>query len=121
MADAKLVELLFDGLQISHRLTVVVDGAEALRRLFDPVIPKPNLVLLDLNLPTLSGLEVLRKLREDPATVSVTVAVLTGSTAEVDVGRATALGIRAYLPKPESILQYENLRHSLSDLVSDVV
>jgi CheY-like chemotaxis protein len=86
MADAKLVELLFDGLQISHRLTVVVDGAEALRRLFDPVIPKPNLVLLDLNLPTLSGLEVLRKLREDPATVSVTVAVLTGSTAEVDVG-----------------------------------
>jgi CheY-like chemotaxis protein len=89
-ADAKLVELLFDGLQISHRLTVVVDGTQALRRLFDPTIPKPNLVLLDLNLPKLSGLEVLRRLREDPATVSVTVAILSGSTADVDVGRATA-------------------------------
>jgi CheY-like chemotaxis protein len=119
-ADAKLVELLFDGLQVSHRLTVVVDGAQALRRLFDPTLPKPNLVLLDLNLPEVSGLEILRKLREDPATVSVTVAVLSGSSAEVDVRRATALGISAYLPKPDGILQYENLRHSLSDLVSDV-
>ncbi len=119
-ADAKLVELLFEGFQISHRLTVVIDGAQALRRLLDPTIPKPNLVLLDLNLPKVSGLEVLRKMREDPATVSVTVAILSGSTADVDVGRATALGIRAYLPKPNGILQYETLRHSLSDLVSDL-
>jgi two-component system, chemotaxis family, response regulator Rcp1 len=119
-ADAKLVELLFDGLQVSHRLTVVVDGAQALRRLFDPTIPKPNLILLDLSLPELSGLEVLRKLREDAATVSVSVAVLSGSTADLDVRRATALGIRAYLPKPDNMLQYEGLRHSLSDLVSEV-
>jgi CheY-like chemotaxis protein len=118
-ADAKLVELMFDGLPVSHRLTVVDDGAQALGRLFDPTIPKPNLVLLDLNLPELSGLEVLRKLREDPATDSVRVAVFSGSTADVDVGRATALGISAYLPKPDNMLQYEEFRHSLSDLVSE--
>jgi CheY-like chemotaxis protein len=119
-ADVRLVQFMLKDLQVLHRLTVVVDGAQALGRLLDPAIPKPNLVLLDLNLPKLSGLEVLRRLREDRTTESLTVVVLSSSTADVDVGRTTALGIHAYLPKPDNILLYEDLRDSLSDLMSEV-
>jgi chemotaxis family two-component system response regulator Rcp1 len=119
-ADVKLVKFMFKDLQVAHRITVVADGAQAVGRLFDPAIPKPELILLDLNLPKLSGLEVLRRLREDRTMASLTVAVLSSSTADLDVLRTTALGIHAYLPKPDNILQYEDLRHSLSALVSDI-
>lgn len=83
--------------------------------------PKPNLVLLDLNLPKLSGLEVLRRLREDPMMESVPIAVLSSSTADADVRRTTALGIRVYLTKPDSLLRLEGLRNSLGAFISDVI
>jgi two-component system, chemotaxis family, response regulator Rcp1 len=120
-ADVKLIQLMFEGVQVPHRVTVVSDGAQALERLFDLTISKPDIVLLDLNLPKLGGLEVLRRLRADRTTESVSVVVLSSSTADVDIRRTTGLGIRAYLPKPDSIHHYEEMRTTLSALVSEAV
>jgi CheY-like chemotaxis protein len=120
-ADIKLMQLMFESIELKCTLSVALDGAQALRRLFDPSIPKPSLVLLDLNLPKLSGLDALKTLREDGRTKSVAVAVLSSSTAEADLQRTTALGIRAYLPKPQNILGYENLRTNLTALLSDAL
>jgi two-component system, chemotaxis family, response regulator Rcp1 len=119
-ADAKLVKFIFQSIEVPHHLTIVGDGAQALGRLLDPEIPKPTVVLLDLNLPKLSGLEVLRRMRADRTTQSVNVVVFSSSLADADVRRTTALGIRAYLPKPDNITHLEDMRRSLNDLVADV-
>jgi CheY-like chemotaxis protein len=119
-ADVKLVKFIFQSIEIPHNLTIVGDGAQALGRLLDPEIPKPTVVLLDLNLPKLSGLEVLRRLRADRTAHTVNVVVFSSSTADADVRRTTALGIRAYLPKPDNITHYEDMRRSLNALVADV-
>ena len=119
-ADAKLVKFIFQSIEVPHHLTIVGDGAEALGRLLDPEIPKPTVVLLDLNLPKLSGLEVLRRLRADRTTRSVNVVIFSSSMADADVRRSTALGIRAYLPKPDNITHYEDMRRNLNALVADV-
>ena len=120
-ADVRLMEMLFQDIRIKYRLTVASDGAQALGRLLDPTIPKPNLVLLDLNLPKVSGLDVLKTLRQEQSTESVTVAVLSSSKAASDLQRSTALGIRAYLTKPKNIHDCRELRTSLDALVSDAV
>jgi hypothetical protein len=85
----------------------------------NPAIPKPDLVLLDLNLPKVSGLDVLKTLRQEQTTESVPVAVLSSSNAGSDLQRSTALGIRAYLTKLKNIHDCRGLRTSLDGLVSD--
>ena len=77
---------------------VARDGEEALARL--SASPAPSLVLLDLKLPKLSGLEVLERRTADPALRSIPVVVLTSSNTAEDRERAYALGANAYLVKP---------------------
>ena len=120
-ADIKLMELMFEQLEVKCRLAVAADGVQALGRLLDPSIPKPNIVLLDLTLPKLSGLEVLQELRKERITEMVAVAVLSGSRAAADLERTTALGIRAYLVKPNSAIDCAELRKSLGTLISETV
>jgi len=120
-ADIKLMELMFEQLDVKCRLAVAADGMQALGRLLDPAIPKPNLVLLDLTLPRLSGLEVLQELRKERITELLAVAVLSGSRAPVDVERTTALGIRAYLVKPNSAIDCAELRKTLGTLIFETV
>jgi CheY-like chemotaxis protein len=120
-ADIKLMQVMFAQLDVKCRLAVAADGMQALGRLLDPTIPKPDLVLLDLSLPRLSGLEVLRELRKERLTELVAVAILSGSAAAADVKRTSALGIRAYLVKPNSIIDCAELRKNLGTLISDTV
>jgi CheY-like chemotaxis protein len=120
-ADIRLLQFLLNDMHVPHSLHVVRDGAQALDHLSDPMITKPRLVVLDLNLPKVGGLEVLRRMRENVNMEAITVVILSGSSADTDVRRSTALGIHAYLSKPDNILAYEDLRHSLSSLVADVV
>lgn len=120
-ADVKLVELMFEEMKVKCHLAVAGDGVQALARLLDPHVPKPGLVLLDLNLPALSGLEVLKKMRQERTTESVPVAVFSSSTAAADLQRTTALGIRAYLLKPKNIFECADLRTNLDSLISEAV
>jgi len=87
--------------EVPNIIRVARDGAEALDHLF--AIPNgrlPDLVLLDLKLPKVSGLEVLQKLRNDPRTRSLPVVVLTSSDEEKDIVESYNLGANSYIRKP---------------------
>ena len=88
---------------ISNEIVVAVDGEEALKILLpDSAEPamQPALVLLDLKLPKIEGLEVLRRLRADPRTESLPVVVLTTSSEEADIVRSYRLGANSFVRKP---------------------
>ena len=91
---------------IANEIVVVRDGAEALDRLFGEGpyegrgMFKPTVVLLDLKLPKIDGLEVLRRLRADDRTKGLSVVVLTSSDEQEDMVRSYALGANSYVRKP---------------------
>ncbi|MBF0381539.1 MAG: response regulator [Magnetococcales bacterium] len=86
-----------------ERIKVAQDGQVALDILFGDEqnkITTPRLILLDLKLPKINGLQVLKKIREEPTTKDVPVIILTNSDEEVDVVRGYDLGANSYLKKP---------------------
>jgi two-component system response regulator len=89
--------------QVRNELTVARDGQEALDILFgvkNGHIPKPGLILLDLNLPKVNGHEVLEKIKADPKLRRIPVIVLTASTREEDIVRTYDLGVNTFISKP---------------------
>ena len=102
-------------------LDVVRDGAEALAYFFGEdgtlakgIAGKPMLVLLDLKLPKVSGLEVLKRLRADPVTKYIPVVVLTLSDEERDVAESYRLGANSYIRKPVNYDQFMEIISQLS-------
>ncbi len=85
---------------IANDVRVARDGAEAIDLLFGPDALKPQMILLDLKLPKIDGLEVLRRIRADEATRMLPVVVLTSSDEERDVVRSYQLGVNSYIRKP---------------------
>ncbi len=110
--DVELTLHAFRKHNLANRIHIVRDGAEALDFLFcrgpyqdrDPVIPK--VILLDLKLPKVDGLEVLRQLRADERTRLMPVVVMTSSRQENDVVEAYKLGINSYIVKPVDFDQF---------------
>ena len=106
-SDEKLTILAFKKCGVSNEVVVVRDGAAALDYLFatgkhaerDPSA-LPSVVLLDLKLPKVDGLEVLRRVRADERTMFLPVVVLTSSKEDEDVLRSYSLGANAYVHKP---------------------
>ncbi len=99
---------------------VVENGEAALDYLFrrgefaDPArSPRPDLVLLDLNLPKIDGREVLRQIREDSRLKTIAVVVLTTSRQEEDILRSYGLGANSYIPKP---VDWEHFLRAVSSL-----
>jgi two-component system response regulator len=106
-SDVKLALHAFAKHNLVNRVVVARDGEEALECLFRTRryahlqgTPPPRLVLLDLKLPLVDGLEVLRRLKADPATRAVPVVVLTSSSEERDLVESYALGVNSYIQKP---------------------
>lgn len=111
---------------IKHRLTLVRDGAEAVEFLHQQGrfarAPRPDLILLDLNLPKVSGLEVLADVRGDYDLKDIAVVVLTASSDEEDRLRCDMLNVESYITKPFNLDKFiavvRQLRsHWHSDLV----
>jgi CheY-like chemotaxis protein len=107
--SAQDVELTLEALgehNISNSVDVARDGAEALDYLFrrGAHVARPNgnpvLILLDLKMPRVDGLEVLRAVKADPRLRTIPVVVLTSSREEQDVVRSYELGVNAYVVKP---------------------
>ena len=98
---------------IGNTVMVVRDGAEALDFLFcsgiyadrDPR-DKPQVILLDLKLPKVDGLEVLRRIRADPSTRTLPVVILTSSKEEQDVVNSYIIGVNSYVRKPVDFIQF---------------
>ena len=102
--DIVLTQEAFREGRLAHRLSVVEDGEEALRFLRKQGryqdAPRPDLMLLDLNIPKKDGRELLAEVKNDPSLRHIPVIVLTTSDAEQDVWRAYKLHANCYLTKP---------------------
>lgn len=103
-SDAQLAIEALQSAKIANRLSHVEDGVEALEFLRREgkyrQAPRPDLILLDLNLPRKDGREVLEELKDDPQLKRIPVVVLTTSRAEQDVLRSYALHANCYITKP---------------------
>ncbi|WP_158791647.1 response regulator [Granulicella sp. L60] len=85
---------------IANDIRVARDGEEAIHLLFGDEALQPQVILLDLKLPKVDGLEVLRRIRESDSTRMLPVVVLTSSDEERDVVRSYQLGVNSYIRKP---------------------
>ena len=110
--DAALTELAFRR-TIPARLQVARDGQEALDYLFNHANELPRLVLLDLGLPNIDGLEVLRRIRENERTRLTPVVILTSSTAPDDIATGYRYGANSYVCKPPDFDQFSGLVRQL--------
>jgi len=117
------VELTLRALQkqnLSNKVFVVKDGAEALDFIFASgaysqrkVEKRPKVVLLDLKLPKVDGIEVLRRIKADSRTSPIPVVMLTSSQEERDVVNSYNLGVNSYIVKP---VDFSNFVHAVSEL-----
>src|SRR5580704_15625874 len=102
--DVVMTKEAFEYYKIGNRLHVVSDGDQALAflRKTGPYAdaPRPGLILLDVNLPRRSGLEVLAELKQDPDLLLIPVVMLTTSSAEEDIVRSYSLHANAFISKP---------------------
>lgn len=105
--DVRLLEEAFRELEANIHIQVARDGAEGLDMVLkpdhQPSHRRPDLILLDLNLPKISGHDVLMRLKSNPQTSRIPVIVLTSSRAESDVRRAYESHANAYLKKPSTL------------------
>jgi CheY-like chemotaxis protein len=104
--DVELTLRALSELNLANRIDVVRDGAEAVDYLFrqgafqERTGPNPAVSLLDLKMPKLDGIEVLRRIKADPTLYTLPVVVLTSSREEEDLSECYALGANAYVVKP---------------------
>ena len=107
-ADVVLVREALNAHQIPFEMTHLKDGAEAVAGLCgrQPGWNNPDLILLDLNMPKVGGLEVLSAIRKDAAFNSVPIIVLTSSPAPEEQQAARSLGVVHYLQKPSDLYEF---------------
>jgi two-component system response regulator len=103
--DLELALRVFRKHRLMDRVAVVRDGAEAIQYLASQ--PKPRVVFLDLKLPRLNGIEVLRRMRTDERTRHIPVVVLTSSTELVDLDECYRSGTNSYVVKPVLSSEFE--------------
>ena len=112
-SDEKLTLLAFKSCGVPHGIVVQRDGAAALDWLANaPTLPA--VVLLDLKLPLIGGLEVIRRLRSEPRTKLLPIVVLTSSIQEDDITSSYALGANAYMRKPVDFVEFGESVKTLS-------
>jgi CheY-like chemotaxis protein len=123
--DVLMTKEAFDDYKVKNQLHVVNDGAEAmafLRREGEYAsAPRPDLVLLDLNLPRMDGREVLQAIKSDAELASIPVVVLTTSEAEEDVLRSYSLHANAYVTKPVDFERFIAVVRQIDDFFVTVV
>ena len=115
-AHAEIVRRNLESYRIANRLEHVADGQKALDYLYhrsaysDPArSPKPGLILLDLRMPRLDGIEVLKTIKNDTTLARIPVVVLTTSAAETDIARAYDCHANSYLVKPPDFHNFSEL------------
>jgi CheY-like chemotaxis protein len=107
LQDLELTLRAFKKANLTNRVEVARDGVEAIEFLFcegahagRKIEDGPKVVLLDLKLPKIDGMEVLRRMKSDPRTSSIPVVVLTSSQEQKDVIESYDLGVNSYIVKP---------------------
>jgi chemotaxis family two-component system response regulator Rcp1 len=123
--DVRLTrEALKEG-KVRNNLSVARDGVEALaflrREGEHAAAPRPDVILLDLNLPRKDGREVLEEIKADPSLRSIPVVILTSSEAERDIVQAYALHANCYITKPVDLDQFITVVKSIEDFWFTIV
>jgi chemotaxis family two-component system response regulator Rcp1 len=113
-ADVVLARMTLDAVgktevECSYELTVLTDGAQAVTYFEDETKPRPDLLILDLNLPKVPGFEVLERIRKRADYEDLDVVILSSSHDSDEHQRAQTLGVREYFHKPESLSGYRVL------------
>jgi two-component system response regulator len=123
--DAELTREAFDSAKIANHLHIVDDGAEAIDFVFRrgkyADAPRPDIILLDLNLPKKDGREVLSEIKKDKDLSEIPVVVLTTSQAEEDILRAYKLHANCYIAKPVDFTQFMHVISSIEDFWLTIV
>ena len=124
-ADVRLTQEALRDTKLANEVHVVRDGVEALdflrRRPPFEHAPRPDLVILDLNLPRKDGREVLADIKADPSLRIIPVAVLTTSSQEADIVRSYDLGANCYLTKPVDLNQFLTVVQTLEQFWLGIV
>jgi CheY-like chemotaxis protein len=120
-SDIRLTVEALKEAKLRNQLHVVEDGEAAMEFLRDPARPRPDLILLDLNLPGLDGREVLEQVKSDPDLALIPVVVLTTSRAEEDVLKAYQLRTNCYITKPVDLDQFIRVVQSIQEFWLTVV
>ena len=123
--DVDLTQIAFGEIQFPYEVVVAEDGAKALDFLFATgkfadrdKRDTPAMVLLDLNLPKVSGLDILQRLKADQLLKHVLIVVLTSSNEQKDSARATALGTNLYIQKPVNFDAFVAVAREIAALLS---
>jgi two-component system response regulator len=111
--DAELTIRALKKQKLANNLVHLQDGEEALNYLFSTENNLPKLVLLDLKMPKVDGIEVLRKIKNDELRKVIPVVLLTSSKEERDIIESYKLGVNAYIVKP---VEFEKLVSAVSDI-----
>lgn len=118
--DVKLALHAFKANNLSNRVDVVRDGAEALEFIFctdryahRQIKDGPKVILLDLKLPFVDGLDVLRQIKANPQTQLIPVVVMTSSKEESDIVESYKLGVNSYIVKPIDFEQFTEVVRQL--------
>jgi two-component system response regulator len=118
--DTELALSAFEEYHLGNEIVVARDGAEALDYLYrrgahtNRTDPQPTLILLDLKMPRVDGLEVLRQIKGDPALKAIPVVVMTSSREEKDLVASYQLGVNAYVVKPVKFQEFVEAVRTLS-------
>jgi two-component system response regulator len=123
--DVLLIREAFADYKVGNVLSTVSDGVEAMRFVRGEGDyaghERPDLVLLDLNLPRKSGAEVLAEIKGDPELSTIPVIVLTTSEAEEDVLRSYKMHANAYITKPVDFDRFKEIVHQIDDFFIGIV
>lgn len=123
--DVLLVKEAFADNKVGNILSVVNDGVEAMQYVrgegdYANAV-RPDLILLDLNMPRKNGIEVLEEIKSDAGLSMIPIVVLTTSEAEEDIVRAYKLHANAYITKPVDFEQFSRIVHQIDDFFIGLV
>lgn len=123
--DVRLTREALKDAKVHIHLHVASDGSEAMaflkREGEHANVPRPDLILLDLNLPKKDGREVLAEIKESPALKSIPVVILTTSSSEADILRSYLLHANCYITKPVDLDGFLQVVHSIDNFWLSVV
>lgn len=124
-SDAKLTIRALKSAKIANEITHLTDGVRALEFLRHQgeynMAPRPDLILLDLNLPRKNGCEVLEELKNDPDLTAIPVVILTSSHEEEDIVRSYQLHANSYVTKPVDFEKFLKIVNTIEDFWLTVV